>query len=180
MIYVFLADGFEETEALVCVDVLRRCGIDTQTVGISGKQITGSHGISVIADTTDENLLPDEHLTGIILPGGLPGTTNLDATDTVHSFLEFCHENDLIIAAICAAPSILGKKGYLKNKRATCNRGFEKHLDGAVFTGSSVETDGKIVTGRSMGCSIDFAFAVANKFADEETVQKVRETILCP
>ena len=115
MVYVFLAKGFEELEALAPVDVLRRAGVQVKTVGVTGKRVSGSHGISVNCDITIDEAVFDE-LDGIILPGGLPGTTNLEADETVNKFIDFAADNGKVIGAICAAPMILGHKGLLRGK----------------------------------------------------------------
>ena len=125
MIYIFLAEGFEECEALAPIDILRRAGLDVKTVGIGSKIVTGSHNIPIVCDL-EETELSTENLEAVILPGGMPGTLNLENSPTVQKFLEFAAKNQLIIAAICAAPSILGHKGLLKGKKATCFTGFEK------------------------------------------------------
>ncbi|MBQ1211075.1 MAG: DJ-1/PfpI family protein, partial [Clostridia bacterium] len=123
MIYVFLANGFEEIEAIAPIDMLRRAGVEVQTVGIGTDHPTGSHGITVRADLP-ESAVTTDGLQGVILPGGLPGTTNLEASATVQRLLEHCAANDLLIAAICAAPSVLGHKGLLDGRRYTCYPGF--------------------------------------------------------
>ena len=130
MIYLFLADGFEEIEALCVLDFLRRAGVETKTVGISGKTATGSHKIPVICDVEASNLTGNEDFDMIILPGGLPGATNLDESPLVNKFIEKAVSQDKFIAAICAAPFILGKRGILNGKRACCYPGFEDQLIG--------------------------------------------------
>ena len=150
MIYVFFAEGFEEVEALATVDVLRRAGLEVKTVGVTGKRVSGSHGISVNCDITIDEAVFDE-LDGIILPGGLPGTTNLEADETVNKFIDFAAENGKVIGAICAAPMILGHKGLLRGKNAVCYIGFEKELDGAHILDRPAVRDGNIVTGWGAG-----------------------------
>ena len=113
---MFLANGFEETEAIGCLDVLRRAEIDVKTVGISGKQITGSHGVTVVADMEADDIDAD-NIDGVILPGGMPGTANLQADERVINAVEYCAENGKLVAAICAAPMIFGELGILKDKR---------------------------------------------------------------
>lgn len=159
MLYIFLADGFEEMEALYPVDILRRGGVKVQTVGVTGKTVTGSHGIPVVADITLTEAIT-ENLVGVVLPGGLPGTTNLENSDGVQKFLDFADDNGLLIAAICAAPSVLGKKGLLKGKRAVCYPGFEEYLSGAEVLDQSVVQDGNILTARGAGVAADFGFAL--------------------
>ncbi|MEG2429540.1 MAG: DJ-1/PfpI family protein, partial [Oscillospiraceae bacterium] len=137
MIYVFLADGFEETEAITTIDYLRRCELDVKTVSIkaplapvAGLIVTGSHKIKILADITanDVNL---EEIDMIVLPGGMPGTLNLEMSTIVNTAIDYCVKNNKFIGAICAAPSILGHKGLLNGKNATCFTGFEDELLGA-------------------------------------------------
>ena len=179
MVYVFLADGFEETEALAPVDILRRCGIEVKTVGVGGDKITGSHQITVVADMIDTQVTTDG-LDGIILPGGMPGTLNLEKSPIVNACVEYCRCNNLPICAICAAPSILGHMGILQGKRATCFPGFEQELIGAVLCQNELAvTDGKIVTGKGAGAAIEFGLAAAALFVGEEKSRKVREALQC-
>ena len=152
--YVFLADGFEECEALVPADILRRGGIDLKTVGVTGKTVTGAHGIPVICDITADEAVKED-LSAVILPGGMPGTLNLKKSRAVQEFIDFAAEKGLIIGAICAAPSILGAKGLLKNKKATCFTGFEKELTGASVTDTPVVKDGNIITAYGAGAAFE-------------------------
>ena len=119
MVYVFLANGFETVEALACVDVLRRAGIETVTVGIESKTINSSQNIKVICDKAEDEISVLDDVEGIVLPGGMPGTKNLDKSVVVNTFIDFAIENGLLVAAICAAPSVLGKRGLLSGKKAT-------------------------------------------------------------
>lgn len=168
MIYVFLANGFEEIEALTPVDFLRRAGIDVKTVGVSGKICVGTHGVKVEADILPEDVVLDGNLRGIVLPGGMPGADNLDRSATVQKAIDYCFENGKLISAICAAPFILGKKGVLKGKRATCFPGFEKYLDGAETVGESVVTDDTVITAKGAGVAWEFSEAIAEKIIGEE------------
>ena len=156
MVYVFLANGFEETEAIAPIDILRRCELDVVTVGVGEEVITSSHGISVIPDITEVDFVPSEEIDMIVLPGGMPGTLNLEKSRTVQEAIDYCTENGKYIGAICAAPSVLGKKNLLKGKKATCFPGFEDFLLGAEFTGAPVELDGKIITARGAGVAVEF------------------------
>jgi len=131
MVYLFLADGFEEVEALCPLDLLRRAGAQVQTVGVTGKLVTGAHDITVTADILPEDIVLDRSLEMIILPGGMPGTTNLDASGVVHEAIRFATERGITVGAICAAPMIIGKLGYLSGRSAVCYPGFEKYLIGA-------------------------------------------------
>lgn len=157
MIYVFLANGFEECEALAPVDILRRGGLDVKTVGVGGKTVSGSHGIPVVCDITEDEAVTDG-LEAIVLPGGMPGTLNLEKSNSVQRFIDFAVQNGLIIGAICAAPSILGHKGLLRGKKATCFPGFEKDLIGAEFSDVSTVRDGNIITAFGAGAAFDFGF----------------------
>ena len=177
MVYLFLADGFETVEALACVDILRRAEIDVKTVGINGLNITSSQRIKVSCDTTDREISISDGVDGIILPGGMPGTLNLEASDTVQSFLDYAETNKLLIAAICAAPSVLGKKGLLKGKKATCFPGFEEFLQGADYTGNPVERDGNIITARGMGVANDFALEIVSFLKSRELAEKIDKSI---
>lgn len=177
MIYVFLADGFEETEALAPVDLLKRAGKEVITVGVTGNVVTGSHGIQVIADTNEISL--DDSLEMIVLPGGMPGTLNLEKSQCVQNAIDYCVLNNKFIGAICAAPSILGHKGLLKGKKAICYPGFESHLEGAVISDNSVEEDGIFITARGAGVAIDFGLKLIEKTVSLEESQKQHNNICC-
>ncbi len=178
MIFVFLANGFEEIEALATVDVLRRAQLPITTVGIGGKQITGAHEITVTADITEE-ILELTDAKAVVLPGGMPGTLHLEASKTVQNALEYAHKNDLLIAAICAAPSILGHKGLLNGKEAICYPGFEKDLTGAVISDKSVVRDGNIITGKGAGVAIDFGLEIVKAMVSEDTANILKEAMQC-
>ena len=178
MFYVFLAEGFEETEALATVDVLRRAKLDVKTVGVTGEYVTSSHGITVKADITKDKLTT-EHLEGVILPGGMPGTINLGKDDTVIEYVKYSYESGKITAAICAAPSILGHLGILCGRNATCFPGFEGELKGANYTGEHAVTDGNVVTGKGAGCAIEFGHAIVALAVSKEAADKVIEDMQC-
>lgn len=167
MVYVFLADGFEELEALAPVDILRRGGCEVKTVGVGGKTAVGTHKIPVVCDITEEEAITDG-LEGIILPGGMPGTLNLEKSACVGRFIDFAARNGLFIGAICAAPSILGHKGLLRGKKATCFPGFEKDLEGAEFLDTPVVTDGKITTAYGAGAAFDFGFRLLSELTGDK------------
>ena len=171
MLYIFFAQGFEETEAVVTVDMLRRAEIDIKSVGIGGKTITGSQGIPVVCDL-EESQLSLADTTGIILPGGMPGTLNLRKSETVLTAIDYCAQRGLLICAICAAPSILGRMGLLEGKRFTCFPGFEQ-LTPEGYTGARVERDGTIITAKGPGCTIPFAMEIIRAVAGESTAHKV-------
>ena len=171
MVYVFLAKGFEEIEALAPVDVLRRAGVEVKTVGVTGKQVRGSHNISVNCDITI-NEADFNNLEGIILPGGMPGTTNLENNELVNKFVNFAVENGKIIGAICAAPIILGHKGLLRGKNAVCYTGFEKDLEGAHILDRPAVRDKNIITGWGAGGAIDFALLYLEAITESEEIAK--------
>ncbi len=160
MIYVFLAHGFEEMEAIAPIDILRRGEAKVKTVSVTDeKMVMGAHGIKVTTDITYKEI-ETENLEGIILPGGMPGTLNLEKSDAVQELISYAVNNNLLIAAICAAPSILGHKGILKGKKATCFKGFEKDLIGADVLENKVVTDQNIITCCGAGAAYDFGFAI--------------------
>ena len=173
MVYLFLADGFEEVEALCPLDLLRRAGADVKTVGITGKQVTGSHNITVTADILPEEIVLDRELEMIILPGGMPGTTNLDASGTVHEAIRFAAERGITIGAICAAPMIIGKLGYLSGRSAICYPGFEKYLIGANISAKSVVVDENFITAKGMGVAAQFGLALVNVLFGEDCVSEL-------
>ena len=175
---VFLADGFEECEALIVVDILRRAGIETVMASVMGRlTVDSSRQIKVQADALAEDVdFLNTDL--IVLPGGRLGTENLAADSLVtDKCREFAAEKHL--AAICAAPSLLASLGLLEGKKATCHPDFEDRMHGAVLTGESVVTDGRITTGQGLGASFDFSFELVKLFAGEETVEAIKRAICC-
>ncbi len=167
MLYMFLAEGFEETEAIGSLDVVRRAGIDIKTVGVTGKTVCGSHGVEIKADIVLSELSL-ENMTGIILPGGMPGTLNLQKDERVQAAIAYARENGLLMAAICAAPMILGELGILSGKNAVCYPGFEEHLKGADVKPDPCVTDGNVITAKGAGASMLFGAAVVNYFKSGE------------
>lgn len=177
MVYLFLAEGFEEIEALTVVDLLRRAQIDIKTVSITGaKKVTGSHNIAVEADTLFENE-KFEQVDMLVLPGGMPGTKHLGEHDGLVQLLKDNFKENKKIAAICAAPSVLGMNGLLEGKKATCYPGFEDKLVGAVYTGKGAEEDGNIITGKGMGTAIDFSLKIIEKLKDKAQADKIADSI---
>ena len=172
MIYMFLANGFEEVEALCPLEILRRAGLSVTTVGIGGEAVVGAHGIQVLADLPD-TMYRDAKPEMIILPGGMPGTTNLDASHVVESALRAASANGAYLAAICAAPMVLGKRGYLQGKRAVCYPGFEEYLDGARVTDARVECDGKVITSKGMGAALEFGLALVEVLCGKEKAEQI-------
>ena len=178
MIYMFLADGFEEVEALCPLDILRRAGLEVTTVGVGGKDvITGAHGIIVHADIPDlmyRDSAPDM----IILPGGMPGSKNLDGSRIVDSALRAAIRQKKYLAALCAAPMVLGKRGYLIGKRAVCFPGFEELLTGAsVDAENTVVRDGNIITAKGMGAAFDFGLELVRCFKDDGTAENIKASV---
>lgn len=178
MFYMFLATGFEETEALATLDVMRRAKLQVQTVGVIGDMVTSSHQVTVKADIT-LNDVDYSNIEGVILPGGMPGTTNLESTKEVCDCVKYCFENKKIVAAICAAPSILGHLGILKGKKATCFPGFETELDGAEYTGAHAQIDGLVITGKGAGCAVEFGYAIVTVANSKECADKVLGDMQC-
>ncbi|MBQ9375953.1 MAG: DJ-1/PfpI family protein [Ruminococcus sp.] len=179
MVYVFLADGFEEMEALCPVDVLRRAGIDVKTVGVGSEIVNGTHNIPVKADITLDEVKLDDSLEMIVFPGGMPGADNLEKCDEVQAALDFCVVNDKYVAAICAAPMILGHKGLLAGKNAVCFPGFESELYGADISANGVEADGDFVTGRSAGVALQFALKLVEVLRSKEDSEALRSSLKC-
>ena len=179
MIYIFLAEGFEETEAIAPADILRRCRKEILTVGVGSKTVVSSHGFPIVCDITDDEIKLDDELEMVILPGGLKGTNNLENSDTVRKALEFCRDNDRFIAAICAAPRILGHMGLLEGKKAVCYKGFEQELTGAdVQTGCPAVADGKIITARGAGAAVDFGLKIVEMLISREKSEETASNIL--
>ena len=179
MIYVFLASGFEEIEALATVDILRRAELDVVTVGVGAKVVTGSHNIPVYCDVVDCEIYPDENCSGVILPGGMPGTVNLEKSQNVQSFIDYAFKNNIIIAAICAAPSILGHKGLLQGKKAVCFPGFEEQLIGADIQQNAVCRDGNILTACGVGAAMEFGLEIVGAYSGSLEKKRLGAAMLC-
>ena len=179
MVYMFLANGFEEIEALCPLDLLRRAGVEVKTVAVGGDalHVTGSHGITVTADI-DEKDFADEAPEMVILPGGMPGASNLDASPVVDAAIAAAVKTDAYLAAICAAPMILGKRDLLVGKRAICFPGFEQYLNGATVASERVVCDGKIITGAGMGVALDFGLALVAALRGKEAAAALRRAVL--
>lgn len=180
MIYVFFADGFEEIEGLATVDVLRRNELEVITVGIGQSSVTGAHGITFLCDCSENEVSPNETVEAVVLPGGMPGTLNLENSEKVREFISYAAQNEKLLCAICAAPSILGHMGLLEGKKAVCFPGFEDELTGATLADAFVCRDGKIITAKGAGAAIDFATEIAAEFAGSKKAQAVKESMQCP
>lgn len=175
MVYLFLANGFEEVEAFAPLDLLRRAGVMVATVavGTANTLVTGAHEITVAADIR-ENAVDLDKIDALILPGGMPGTTNLDASKTVDLALCAAAKKGAIIAAICAAPMVPGRRGYLKDKRAICFPGFEDQLLGAkIGKGARVVRDGNFITAVGMGAALEFGLELVAALAGAEKANAI-------
>ena len=179
MIYVFLANGFEEVEALTPVDLLRRAGKKVVTVGVGDSIIVGSHGIPVVADIIAQEAQLTDELEMIILPGGMPGTLNLEKSEYVQNAIDYCVQNDKFIGAICAAPSILGHKGLLNGRKAVCYEGFETQLEGAEVGTEPVAADGCFITSRGAGTAVEFGLKLVEKAVSKAESDRQRKAIMC-
>ena len=175
---IFLADGFEEIEALTVVDLLRRAGIEITTVSIAeDKQVRGSHDIRVEADALMKDI-DFESLDMIILPGGMPGTNNLDSCEPLKAQIQKFADAGKKLAAICAAPRIYGKMGILKGKKASCYPGNEEHLLGADPQTLEVTKDGNFITSRGMGTAIPFGLAIIEEFQGKDAADDMAAKII--
>ena len=176
-VYVFFADGFEEIEALTVVDMLRRVEVETVMVSVTGnRNVTGAHGITVETDGLFSEYSYEDG-TMAVLPGGMPGTNHLMAHEGLKEVLLSYAAAKKYLAAICAAPSVLGMNGLLQGRHATCFPGFEEKLLGAVAMPDAVVIDGTVITSKGMGTAISFAAALVSVLMDEETAGDVLETI---
>ena len=173
MIYVFLANGFEEVEALAPVDLLRRAGKQVTLVGVGGEEIRGAHGIIVRADIPDV-LFRDPDPEAILLPGGMPGAKNLDASPVVDTAICVTAKKGGYVCAICAAPYLLGKRGLLKGRKATCYPGFESGLTGAIVTGERLVKDGSFVTAMGPGVAVEYGFLLVELLAGKDKADELR------
>ena len=175
---VFLADGFEEIEGLTVVDILRRAGVDVSMVSITQDRIaTGSHGIRVETDMRIKDV-DFSSVEMLVLPGGMPGTLHLGACRELTDMLLQFHGSGKKVAAICAAPSVLGDLGILKGRDAVCYPGFEERLTGANVTQAKVAVDGNVTTSRGMGTAIPFALALVEQLVSKEKALEVKESII--
>ena len=177
MIYIFLAEGFEEIEALCPLDIIRRASLPVTTVGVGGEYVTGAHGITVKADMTiDEYDGSDAQM--VFLPGGMPGTLNLAACDTVIKAVETAVKNEIYVTAICAAPSILGDMGLLGGKEAICYPGFEDRLKGAKISSQRVVQYGKIITAAGMGVALDLGLKIVEIFCGSDKADSLKKAVI--
>lgn len=175
MIYMLLADGFEDIEALAPLDILRRCDIEVKTAGLEKHEALSAHGVKVETDILiDEVNKEDMEL--LFLPGGA-GHINLDASETVHELIDYAAKKGIYIASICAAPSIIGKKGLLSGKKYTCFPGFEKYIKGGKYKSAKVVCDGKFLTARGAGAACDLGFCIAEIFVGKKAAKDLKKTM---
>lgn len=174
-VYEFLANGFEEIEALAPVDILRRGGVDIKTVSVTGSEwAESSHGVTVRADLKMEDAdLSDADM--LLLPGGMPGATNLNAHEGVRQAIMAQAAKGGKIGAICAAPMVLGFLGLLRGRRATCSPGFEKYMDGAEYTAELFTVDGNIITGEGPAATLPYAYKILSMFAGNPAVKALEK-----
>lgn len=172
-VYVFLAEGFEEVEAITPIDVLRRAGVEVATVGIGGQTITGSHGIPVVADIAGEGFRLPEDAAMVFLPGGGPGTQNLLDSPVVRAAVDEAAARGLWLAAICAAPKVLSAAGQLRGKRVTAFPDVRAGLEAGEVTDGPVEVDGRVITGRGAGVALQFGHALAGALAGKAEADAV-------
>lgn len=178
MVYVLLAEGFEEVEALTPVDLLRRAGVDVKLLGVTGELVRGAHGIGVQTDLPLDEADWDA-ADMVVLPGGMPGTKNLYADRRVTDAVQKCYDENKYVAAICAAPSvILGGMGLLKGRKATCYPGMEDGMAGAVPLARTCVVDGKIITACGVGGALDFACALVSALCGEEQARKTAAAVV--
>ena len=177
-IAIFLAEGFEEVEALTVVDICRRAGLKMDMVSVGGsRQVTSSHKVTVCADKMLAEVNFDE-LDMIVLPGGMPGTGNLEACEELMEQLDAFYNGGKYLAAICAAPSIFGHRGFLTDRKACCYPGFESHLTGAKVSADQVSVDGNVITSRGLGTAIPFALAIAGIFCGAGKAEEIAKGIV--
>ncbi len=178
MIYVFLSDGFEETEAIAPIDMLRRAKLDVKTVGVGTASPVSSHGVKVAADITEAEVKLTPELELIVLPGGMPGTLNLEKSAVVQSAVKYCVDSNKPIGAICAAPSVLGKLGLLSGREAVCFPGFEQYLTGAKVLDRRCVTDGIFTTAAGAGAAIDFGLELVRVLCGDAKSEELRSAIV--
>lgn len=173
MVYVLMVNGFEDIEAIEPIDIMRRAGISVKTVGVMGKNTTSSHNVTVETDILIDDV-NTEDMEMLVLPGG-PGHTKLDSSDKVQDLISYALEKNIYIAAICASPSILGKRGILDDKKYTCFPGFEQFAPNGIFTGEKATLDGKILTGKGAGAAADFGFKMVEILKGKDVADKLRK-----
>lgn len=177
MVYLFMADGFEEVEGLTVVDILRRADVDIQTVSMMNRRnVISSHQVELLADILFEDLTEEAEM--LILPGGIPGTPNLKAHEGLDAYIRNAAEKGIYLAAICAAPTVYGAKGLLQGRKATCYPGMEDELLGARVSYEPVVTDGNFITSRGLGTAIDFGLKLAELLKGKEVADSIAQKIV--
>ena len=177
MVYMLLGTGFEETEAIAPLDLLRRAGVEVQTVGLNGKIIYGGHGIGVEADI-EIGQLDLSNLEMIILPGGLGGVASIRGCQAAMDAIRFAWENGKYTAAICAGPTVLADLGIPNSKNATCYPGCEGQMGSANMVEAAAVTDGKLITGTSAGCAVSFGLALIAALKGQEEADRIAKQIV--
>ena len=177
MVYMFLGTGYEETEAIAPLDLLRRAGVEVKTVGLNGPVITGSHGIAVTADMVIDDLdISDAQM--VILPGGLGGVASIRACEEAMNAVRTAWEQDKFCAAICAGPTVLADLGITEGKKATCYPGCEGGMGNAVMVNAAAVRDGKLITGTSAGCAVPFGLALIEALKGSEEAERIAKQIV--
>lgn len=178
MIYAFLATGFEEVEALGPIDVCRRAGLTVKTVSITDElTVVGAHGVGIVADSMfDDNDYSDADM--LFLPGGMPGSTNLDAHEGLRQVILAHNKAGKALAAICAAPLVYGNLGLAQGKKMTCYPGFEKFLAGATYTAALVERDGLMFTGKGPAAALALGYMIVEHFCGKEVADQLRQGMM--
>ena len=173
MIYMILADGFEDIEALTPLDILRRAKIPVKTAALCGNSATSAHNVNVQSDISIDEINTSD-MDMLVLPGGA-GHVHLDASEKVHSLIDYALKNDIYLAAICASPSILGKRGIFDGKSYTCFPCFQQHCTGGIYSDAKVVLDGKILTGKGAGAASDFGFKIVEIFKSKELASGLKK-----
>jgi len=174
---IILADGFEEVEAIAIIDVLRRAGIDTVIAGLHDGHVTSARKVKVIPDTTIDTVKVDD-FDMIVLPGGQPGTDNLNADPRVKELIRSFAQKGKLTGAICAAPIVLANAGVLQGKHATSFPSYRERLEGALYEERSVVTDGNVLTSRGPGTALAFGLAIVERLINKDKAQKIKEAML--
>jgi protein deglycase len=173
-VYEFLANGFEEIEGMAPVDILRRGGVDIKTVSVTGSEyVQSSHGVTIKADLKFEDIANFDDADMLMLPGGMPGSVNLNEHQGVRKAILKQFESGKRVGAICAAPMVLGSLGILRGKKATCSPGFEKYMDGAHYTAELYTVDGNIITGEGPAATLPYAYKILSFFVPEDKVKQL-------
>lgn len=169
---LFLAEGFEEVEAITPIDFLRRSGVDLIIAGVTGKTVTGAHGVNIECDVEVSQLSGD--LDGVVIPGGMPGASNIAADDQTMKIIAAALESGALVGSICAAPAVvLGSAGLIEGRRFTCYPGFENSFTGSAFSEDRVVIDGNLITSRGPGTAAEFSLALIEYLCGEEARDQI-------